>query len=221
MGNIFTDAVAATGSVGLCTLAQVKARIDLDHVGDDGRIQALIDAVLPKFCNRYGREFMPHSTAARTFSVAMRYVNLKSYDLRTASSVVLHPEATVPATLTANVDYALAPIGGDDITGTFTGIRLAEAVNLASEFATAFGGSAQMTITGAWGIWDDVTEVPADVRAAAIDTVLAWLDRPSSEIAGIDSGTPRDGAVGPDKTWDIPWSAHQVMKEYARGPVVG
>jgi hypothetical protein len=216
MGNTFTDASLATGVVGLCTHEQVKTRagIPATTANKDAIIDALIGSVLPAFNNRYGREFMPHTTETRTFDVNGH--RLAIGDLRTATTVTLDPtgDATV---LASGTGYALIT---NDMSSTATHLLIARDVSLHSDFSDAFG-IARISILGDWGIWGDVGEVPADVNEAAIQTVVAWMDRGASNVAGIDMGDPRGISPFVVSTWDIPSSAHRKMQPWAMNVVGG
>lgn len=206
------ELTALSGSY-LCTRAQVIDRLGISGTGTNDQIDAMIAAVLPRVSNHYGREFMPHATATRTFEVRNRLVSLGAYDLRTVTTMTLHPEATTPTVLTADSDYALMPAA---LGGTYSGVRLSGALTLrSSDFAAKFG-YAQLEIAGAWGIWATTAEVPADIQEAAVECVCSWLDQPSSVIAGIDSGDARAVMPGIPQTWDIPASAHRKFMPYNR-----
>jgi len=194
----------------LCTVAQVKARIGIQTAEHDARIATLIDVVLPTANNRYGCEFMPRVAEARIFDVRTRLVELVGSDLHACTTVVLDPNGT-PRTLVEGMDYVLVSCR---LTGTYTEIRLSDALNVSSEYASRFG--VQLEVTGAWGIWATTADVPGDINAAAIDCVLSWFDRPSAGVAGIESGSPRDGAPAIPNTWDIPSSAHRRFQPFNR-----
>lgn len=205
----------ATDAGGLCTLAQVKARLNKTTSDYDDRIDALIAALLPTVNARYGREFMPGATTKRTFPVTSRFVSLGASDLRTVTTVKLHPETTSPTTLAENTDYALMPVGADPLTGTYGAIRLAGTLSVSSDFLTAFG-VAQLEIDGAWGCWTTVTDVPEDINTAAIECVLAWINKPVAQIGVLGSGEPRQVEPAVPSTWDIPSSAHRKFQAYNR-----
>jgi hypothetical protein len=213
---MYLDLVDESPSVDmLCTLAQVKARIGFENSQYDDRIVGLIGALTPVVNARYGREFMGQTTATRTFPVRHHSVDLGKCDLRTASAIVLHPEATVPVALTANVDYVLDPVGGDELTGTYGAVRIANTISLQSVLATKFG-LAQMEVTGEWGIWATTADVPADINQAAVECILSLIDRPSANISGMSSGAMRETAPVIPATWDIPFGAHRKFLPYSR-----
>ena len=194
----------------LCTREQVKARGVITTAGQDALIDSLIPVVLPKVSNRYGCEFMPHSTAARIFDVRTRLVELVGSDLHAVTSVVLDPNGT-PRTLVEGTDYVLVPCR---LTGTYTEIRLSDMLDVSSEYASRFG--VQLEVTGEWGIWGALADVPADIQEAAATCVLSWMDRPVSEVANIDEGNPRQVMAGVAQTWDIPAASHRKFSPYNR-----
>ena len=200
----------------LCTLAQVKDAVGIVGAADDARITALIAEVTQAIMRRYGREFVPHTTAMRTFGLRHHLVDLMPHELRHATSVVLHPESASPRSLIPNVDYVLLPIGAAEQTKTFLQMRVSARVSLSSEMATNFG-VAQLQITGSWGAWADATAVAEDVRRAAIETVLSWLDRPAAAMAGIQELGETHRQLAPTaQGWDIPLSAHRKLVIYSR-----
>jgi hypothetical protein len=217
MAVTITGGTHASGTAGLCTRADVRSRLGIQAANTDfdARIDTLITALTPVVNARYGREFLRSAATLRTFPIRGRVVGLKSYDLRAASLVRLHPEEASPTTLTANTDYALDPIGGDELTGTYAAVRLSGHLDLVSTFAENFG-VAQLEITGTWGIWESASTAPADINQAAVECIVSLLDRPSATIAGIDTGSPREGAPAIPSTWDIPAAAHRKFQPYNR-----
>jgi hypothetical protein len=195
----------------LCTRQQVKARSLITTIAQDATIDQLITTVLPKVSTRYGCEFMPHTTGTRTFDFDHRLIDLVASDLRSATSVVLDPNGT-PRTLTPGVDYILRPCR---LTGTFEEIQLSAALTIESDFSRRFGMK-QIEVTGDWGIWDTVADVPDDIQEAAVECVLSWLSKPVSDISAIDSQAPRQISAGIAQTWDIPLSAHRAFQPYNR-----
>lgn len=201
-----------SGTAGLCTRQQVKSRVRIKGAGSDELIDLLIDAVTRVAAKRYHREFMPHVTETRTFRVYSNVVRWLGNDLRGATSVVLHPNSAKPVTLVDGRDYMPDE---DQHTGTSVGIRISESVCLCGAMMDNFGFT-EVAVTGEWGIWDSSAEVPADVQEAAVETVLAWMDRSVQTVAGDGGGG--DFAQMPviPSTWDIPASAHRKFQHYAR-----
>ena len=200
---------------GLCTLKQVKDRGQKTNNSNDTLIQQLIDVLPRRLFAQYGREFVSTGSATRIFPVTSREVGLKSYDLRSCSAVVLNPEDSAPITLTPNADYALHPIGADELTGTYASIRLADPLNLVSDYSRQFG-HALLVVTGAWGIFTSAADVEPDINEACIETVLSWLSKPVADISAIDSNNPTLRVPSTPNTWDIPASAHRKFAPYSR-----
>ncbi len=198
----------------LCTRSQVKDAIGIPGTADDARIDALIVEAAHTIMRRYGREFVPWTVMTRTFAVSKRLLDLAPHDLRSATSVVLHPGTPDARTLAENVDYALLPVGGAERTGTFLQLRLSAGLAVRSDFLERFG-VAQLQIAGNWGVWADATTVADDIRRAAIETVLSWLDRPAASVAGLQELSDPHRALAPTaQGWDIPLSAHRKLMPY-------
>ena len=212
-----TSLLEPTSSVRLCTLEQVKRYPNMTNTNQqiDERISDLIAAMTETVNKKYEREFVPQlASTARTFEITRRYTRLTPYDLRAASIVKIHPEDDSPTTLTAGTDYQLRPVGGDNLTNTFRGVQLGINVDMSSTFSSNFG-FAQLEITGNWGIWATESDIPENVRWAAIQTVLSWFDRQSSEIATVAEFTDgRQTMPSMGGTWSIPNTAHEIFKRY-------
>jgi len=208
--------VEPVNAVGLCTLEQVQRLPNITTTDDDQRIADLILAATRVICNRYERELVPQvASTVRTFKVTKRHVDLAPYDLRSVTTAKMHPEETSPTTLTAITDYNLQPVGADPLTGTFKDLQLSINVSLSSTLCNNFG-YAQLEITGDWGVWATESDVPEDVRQAAITTVLSWLDRPSSEISAINAIGEPGRLPSSGGTWEVPFSAHMIFQRYQR-----
>jgi len=106
-------------------------------------------------------------------------------------------------------------VDGNPLTGTFLDIQLGANVSLVSTLSNNFG-YVQIEITGNWGIWSTESDVPEDVRQAAITTVLSWLDRPSAEISAINAIGEAGRLPSSGGTWEIPFSSHMILQRYAR-----
>ena len=199
----------------LCTRQMAKDRVLLTTEATDGVIDSLIATVLPKVNAAYCREFMPHSDdETRIFDLGTHLVDLTFSDLRSCTSVVLDPNGT-PVTLAAGTDYILRPGPMFRACQAYAVIRLSDSIAIASDFARKFG-TAQVAVTGDWGVWNTTDDVPADIQEAAIECVLAWIDMSSGQIANIDSSSVRQVASGPTQTWGIPFSAHRAFAPYSR-----
>lgn len=197
----------------LCTIAQVRAHGRITGTDADALITLLIPRVSRRFNLAAGREFMRlPAPLERSFEVTDHVVSLGARDLRTATTVTLHPgDPAAARVLTAGLHYELAL---DDDTGTAHTLRLARGLALWSAHAAAFG-HAELAILGEWGIWEDVTAVPADINAAAIIMVRAGLEKVMAE------GMAAGDLVGPggahfESTWDMPSAAWRALQPYSR-----
>jgi len=197
----------------LCTLAQVKERYGIARDVDDDRINGFIAKATERINNEYCREFVPGSSGEiRTFDVNSRIVDLFSFDLRAAETVILHPEAEEPVTLVQGADYALR---ANPLTGTYGKIRLSQVLSLSSEYAANFG-YARLEVTGNWGVWESTAEVAEDVNDAAIITVGSWISRPAAQMTGYPADLGVGQAIVPTATpgFDIPFQAHLKLQRY-------
>ena len=202
--------------IALCSLAQVKleGRINTNDSDDLIREQLIPDA-LARLNARTGREFMPHTTATHTFDVTSYLVVMENHDLRRAIRVTLHPEYEA-IDLVPDVDYELDI---DPLTGTAGRIRLAPHLNLMSRRARTYG-RARLEVVGEWGCWSDLSEVPIDVNRAAILTVLSALEKPVTDLPGIDVMDPRPFAPARSGAgWDIPLDAYRKIARYDRNAI--
>jgi len=190
----------------LCTCEQVKSRGGIKTDGADAQIQDLIDVVLPTVNERYGCEFMPQVAETRTFEFSGSLCELTGCDLASATSVVLDPNGT-PQTLVVGIDYVLRT---RRLTGTAVALQLAEPVD-PGRF-----GRAELAITGTWGIWATVDEVPPHIQQAAVECVLSWKDRTVASIPSLDGDAPRQMLPTAPSTWDIPAGAHRKFQPYSR-----
>ncbi len=212
-----------SGSPYLCTNQEVKDALIIGATAPSSSadlIDALIEAATSTIAATYGREFVQAASGyvTRSFRVDGRLVDLAPYDLRSvgaSGSVTLNPEdAEDTDTLVANTDYVLLPFGGDALSSTYTYLRLADDLTISSDLATSFG-FARLDISGLWGMWANAAAVPADVNRAAVETVMAWLDRPAADMAMLEGGEPI--AIMPAvRGWAIPSSAHSRLRLWSR-----
>jgi len=207
----------------LCTLADVKASTEatMGTGSRDAIIQALITDASVALMGRLERELAPHTDGvSRVVQVNPQarqvdgsvVVDLAPWDLRSATSVALHPEQTSPIALAANVDYSLEPFVAAQ--GSYQRIRLSRYLVLTSNFEIRFG-YAQLRVTGNWGLWTTDT-VDNDVRGVVVLMVRSWLrQNPGNDLGGLHGGDP---GVQPSlpATWDIPRVALNRIKRYAR-----
>ncbi len=200
--------------VALCTTAQVKAHAGITGTDRDALIALLIPRVLRRFNLAAGREFMRLAApATRSFEVTSHKVSLGIRDLRTVTTVTLHPESPSEAqVLVPGTDYELAL---DEDTATAGMIRLARSLNLWSAHAASFD-HADLSIAGEWGIWLDVDAVPADVNTAAVTMVRSGLEKAIEDGLGVAGLTSGAGGAHFESTWDIPSAAWRALQPYSR-----
>ncbi len=196
----------------LCTLADVRAALELPtaDTSRDALISTLITQTSEAIMADTGREFAPAtSSATRRFRVDRPKINLEPFDLRTVSTVTLHPEGTSPVTLTTS-DYQLTPVGAPS--GTYTSVTLSVLSSLYSQ--TAFGfGYALIDISGAWGF----AAVPEDVKRAAVLTVSSWLRRDVMSFAlSSEIDLSRGLAPALPAGFAIPSDARRLLGPYYR-----
>lgn len=174
----------APTSAALVELEEVRLAMELDTTdrGLDARIREAITAASTAIMREVQRELAPATTAAtRSFPVRGDLVDLTPYDLRTATTVTFDVNGS-PTVLVAGTDYALLPVGGSEVGGTYTELRLAPGVVASSDV-----GPVVLSILGDWGM----SSVPADAREACIITVRSWLRRDLASYAQFgDEGRP-------------------------------
>src|SRR3954471_15935942 len=128
-----------TLGVDLTTVANVRAAVGITGTSSDALIQDLITSASMTITNRYQREFAAVSgPPTRRFKVKNLRVALEPYDLRAATTVTLHPEATSHDTLTASKNYALQPVGTSSL-GTYTELMLSNNLMVTSTTLLNFG----------------------------------------------------------------------------------
>jgi hypothetical protein len=208
----FTVEETLLGSELLCSVDDVKGYLELTtNDSDDLILQSIVAAssIIPE---RYQREFIGPSGGTRTFSARGYLVDLAPYDLRTVTSVTMHPEETAQA-LVVDSDYLLRPQGGFRLGGTYWHIRLSPRVNLSSTVFREFG-EARLQVIGDWGCFS-ASAVDASVKRAAIFTAAAWTDRAVADY-GLAGEEPRE--LRPDRfaTYGIPAAAHAILYPWGR-----
>jgi hypothetical protein len=208
----FTVEETLLGSELLCSVDDVKGYLELTtNDSDDLILQSIVAAssIIPE---RYQREFIGPSGGTRTFSARGYLVDLAPYDLRTVTSVTMHPEETAQA-LVVDSDYLLRPQGGFRLGGTYWHIRLSPRVNLSSTVFREFG-EARLQVIGDWGCFS-TGAVDASVKRAAVFTAAAWTDRAVADY-GLAGEEPRE--LRPDRfaTYGIPAAAHAILSPWGR-----
>lgn len=212
-GVLIVDHVLPSGD--LCSLEDVRESLGTPTSDRtrDARILTLIPVASQEIMRAVEREFAPTVAAtARTFQINrdFRQLDLKPYDLRTATTVKIHPEAS-PTTLTANTDYVLGPIPARD--GVYKWIRFSDLLNWNSTLQRRFG-YAQVEVTGDWGF----ASVPRDVREAAVLTVHTWLRRDVGAMDLEDLQTAQQLGMPLPGTYSIPAGAWKKLRPYQRAP---
>lgn len=195
----------------LCELADVRIAMELNH-GEDKRLSKaseLIPVASDKIQAWTQREFTPTDSTARTFRVRGTRVNLAPYDLRTATTVKLHPEASSPQTLTANEDYWLGPIPARD--GVYNEVRVWGGLDLTSTLWERTG-IAQLEITGDWGF----ASVPDTVTRACALTVAAWMDKAISEYGEFVDGEVNEIQPAVRASLALPRDVKMLLSEFKR-----
>jgi hypothetical protein len=200
----------------LVTLAQVREFLEYQasNTTRDALISSLITHASDELMEMTSREFAPATASAtRRFRIEAGrqtregvLVNLAPYDLRAATLVRLHPEATVPTTLTAGTDYELQP--QNPRSSVYTEVVLSRFLSLASDTSLVFG-HANLDITGSWGF----ASVPSSVQQACIEIVGATVERripamSDAELVGIPTM--------PSGSLIIPASAKRKLRRWQR-----
>lgn len=179
----------------------------------DSLISTLITAASDAIMNDTEREFAPvTASATRRFRIDSFSMSLAPYDLRSVSSLILHPEAASPVTLNATTDYQLQPV--TTATGTYTTVQFSHYLAALPSSTTAFGfGYALCDISGAWGF----ATVPTDVKRACVVTVASWMRKDVSALIAaseLDIG----GGIAPafPSTMEIPNAAKRLLRPFYR-----
>jgi len=208
---IVTSSAPGAGATGtdLTSLALVKSYLGIVDTNSDTRIQTAVTAASAA-CEEWTQRWLTGRTAVTNiFKVDGLYVDFAPFDLRTATTVSLHPEGT-PTVLTANTSYQLLPIGGTDSLDTFTGMMLSAQISTYSSNSTRFGYE-QVSVLGDWG----PATIPADVQQAATIAAAAMVDRAADQYAlpGADDGRqtmPNSSGTA------LPWGVRQLLAPYRR-----
>lgn len=218
--------VAHTGgdpqtSSDLCTVDDVRMQLELTSSQYDVLIQSFIGPASLQIMRRCQREFLPRSTGVtRTFAVRGGRVNLAPYDLVSVTSAVLNQGSLDSYTLSpSGPDYILEPIGGALGSTASNQIALELVISryvvLTSANSYSFGYST-LSVTGNWGAFADLSQVPADIRRAATITVASWLDKAMTAYSIHDQMDARDLRPDSMTTWSIPAAAYRSLEPYMR-----
>ena len=201
----------------LCTLDDVRQALakSASDTAQDALLTRLIAAATQAIHAYTQRELCDQGDAARLFQVtargARRVVPLGSSDLRRVTTLPLHPESATPVALAAGVGYQLRPVGQTTI-GTYTLVKIAADVDLASDYASRFG-AALVEIDGAWG----PAATPDDAKHYAIQTVKRWYDRHyAHRTTQLD---PDDEPAALASVASLPADVRAGLSHYRRRPV--
>ena len=213
--NLFIRAHAQARTADLCTVADVRQalRLTVDRTRDD-LIQAYISNASVMIMRWTDREFAPASTGVtRTFQLDITggdlVIELNPWDLRTATTVTLSPEATTPIILTS-AQYSLEPIRAPE--GVYKRIKISPFLPVITTTALVFG-YAKVSIQGNWGF----ASVPDDVRQAAVRTVASWLDIAQGQYASSDIFADAPRVTSPaDPNYGLPLAAQRLLSTYRR-----
>ena len=214
-GSVVVTYSAQVGtSIDLCTLADVKASLEITTTSTDALISDLITSASSALANRYQREFIGATGGTRYFGMRERLLDLAPYDLRAVTALTLHPEQQAQP-LTEDLDFVLLPQGMTPLGDTYSMLRLSNRLNFTSTVAREFG-EARVRIVGNWGCFAATGAVPDDLRRGAVVTVSTWLDRAIAEYA--ISGEFEGREMRPDRssTWAIPNAAHAIFHPWER-----
>lgn len=199
----------------LCSRAEVRAFLELPaaDTGRDALVDTTITAISAAIAEYTQREFTPTASATRRFAlpVGNHSLDLAPYDLRTVTTLKLHPEDAAPDTLTANSDYQLEPI--TNAQGVYTRVRFSALTTLFNSDSARYFGRTQVEIAGAWGF----ASIPNDVKQAAVIAVASALRR---DVPALDLGdildNPRE--LTPDRpvNYALPAASLRMLAPYKR-----
>jgi hypothetical protein len=165
-------------TIDLCSLSDVRAELELpaaDTTRDTliGTIITGVSRALHTYAQREFKTETSGSTTRRFMVPNLAYsVDLAPYDLRSVTSVVIHPETSTSTTLTATTEYQLHPI---TLVDTYQTIRVSPWVASmhVGDTPRRFGYTLVDVTSTTWGF----ASVPDDVKRAAIIATAANLDR--------------------------------------------
>lgn len=199
----------------LCSLSDVRAFLELptSDTGRDSLISSTITPISDAIARYCDREFIATASATRTFTlpVGQRVLELAPYELRTVTTLRLHPEEASPETLTATQDYQLLPM--PTRFGTYLKVRFsANLTTLHDGDSAKYYGYTQVQIAGAWGM----ASIPSDVKQAAIIATASALRRDVPALDINDLAEPRQ--LTPDRpvNYALPAASLRMLGPYRR-----
>lgn len=199
----------------LCSRSEVRAFLELPaaDTGRDSLVDTTITAISAAITQYAQREFTPTASATRRFElpVGNLSLDLAPYDLRTVSTLSLHPEEAAPDALTAISDFQLEPVAAPH--GVYTRVRFSSLTTLFNSDSARYFGRTQVEIAGAWGF----AAVPNDVKQAAVIAVASSLRR---DVPALDLGDVLDDPrqLGPDRptNYALPAASIRMLSPYRR-----
>lgn len=207
-------------TIDLCSLSDVRAELELPAADTtrDTLISSVITAcsrAIQTYCQREFKTETNGSTTRRFKVPNLAYVvDLAPYDLRTVTTVVIHPESSSATTLTATTEYQLAPV---TLVDTYQQIKISPWVAQmhVGDTPRRFGYTLVDVTSSTWGF----ASIPEDVKRAAIISVCANIDR---RIDAYDTGAMdlvnSDIGLQPSRmpTFSIPTAAMALLGPYRR-----
>lgn len=200
----------------LCSLSDVRAVLEMasDDTSRDALISDRITSASAMITSYTERQFIAETAVTKRFQVypAGLILDLAPFDLRSVTTMSLHPESSSPSTLAANDAYILRPV--QPRFGVYTHVNLSNRLLLGGSNVYRWFGYAFLDITGNWGF----ATVPQEARDACIDTVVAWLRRDMSAISFngvLDTQVPTYGER-PSSAFTLPFSARQKLDPFRR-----
>ena len=200
----------------LCSLSDVRAFLELPaaDTGRDTLISSTITPISDAIARYCDREFVATASATRTFTlpVGQRVLDLAPYEVRTVTTMTLHPEEAQPDTLTATQDYQLLPL--PTRFGTYLKVRFsADLTTLHDGDSAKYFGYSQISIAGAWGM----STVPTDVKQAAIIATASAIRR---DVPALDLGDvlsePRQMTPDRPVSYALPAASLRMLGPYRR-----
>lgn len=180
----------------LCTIAQVKARINpagVSDVVDDAMLTEMVEQVSDWVQHFTGRKFVPDNAATYVVDTQAGYVIRIPRGIRAVTSMGINvlsnqPDTGGTYTTLSAATIMLRPASIDlPIGWPPTEIRLSRGTN--SYFATVENGA---TITGNFGF----AATPPDIQAVTIDAVLAAYQNRKMGASGV---------IGAEGDAIVPW----------------
>jgi hypothetical protein len=239
------ETAGSTLSVGaLVTLDEAREYV-FGSIADDTNDRKLMRRVnaASRIVQMYTRrEMLPRTAGAtRTFAYpGFGMLSLAPYDLRVVTAVVVFTDYPTTYQLTLNpgsgtalAEFKTRPVGGDEATGTYRWIEFGtypytKAPLWPFEGFTDFGGSYAVSVTGDWGIWATVADVPWDVKEATLIAVEDSYSNPAGSAmassgplgaAGLPEMSEYDSTAG--GIWRaLPADSRAILSRYLDDPVL-